>query len=629
MKPLLIAQQLTDIDDKFILGSMPPSVIPSPKPARPKLKAGVIALGAVAAVLSGVLTVGLIVSLVKMGNLNPFAPPDTTTSEDTETNETVETNDSETVTEAEADPEAPTVFSEGLDFALHHSGGYIVAGIGSCTDADLVIPSTHEGAPVVGIADYAFYENTQLTSVYVPGSVTEIGSNAFTKCKNLTTATLAEGVSEIGTLAFSGCTALTSITIPNSLTYVNSPAFQDCKALEYTVYDQAKYLGNEENPYVLLVSCLNRDITACEVHENTRVIAGSAFDRCTKLASLTVPDSIVSAGQNAFKDCENLTYNSKSSALFLGNAENPFVILVSASSTGISGCDIPEGTRVIMPYAFKDCNRMSGVSIPDTVVFIGKGAFYHCEWLNEVSIPASVTKIRASTFYYCIQMAEVNLPDGLTVIEDKAFEDSGVASVRFPEGLTYIGNTAFRSTWLAQVSLPDSVTFVGEYAFAECSKLTSLKLSAGMTSISAYTFKKCTGLTHAEIPEGVETIGMHAFESCSALTSVTLPDSLRRIDNGVFLDCYALTSVTIPEGVTHLGQSDVSGRGVFENCSRLTTAYLPRSLTFISHGPFGGCTKLESVRYAGSEEEWKAVDKGDAWDACFPLGATLHFNSTP
>ena len=75
MKPLLIAQSMTDIDERFILGSMPPSVIPSPKPARPKLKAGVIALSAVAAVLSGVLTVGLIVSLVKMGT--PSRPPTT------------------------------------------------------------------------------------------------------------------------------------------------------------------------------------------------------------------------------------------------------------------------------------------------------------------------------------------------------------------------------------------------------------------------------------------------------------------------------------------------------------------------------------------------------------------------
>ena len=63
--------------------------------------------------------------------------------------------------------------------------------------------------------------------------------------------------------------------------------------------------------------------------------------------------------------------------------------------------------------------------------------------------------------------------------------------------------------------------------------------------------------------------------------------------------------------------------------TRLTTVYLPRSLETIGHGPFGSCENVTDVHYAGSEEEWKAVDKGDAWDACFPLGATLHFNSTP
>ena len=168
MKPLLIAQSMTDIDERFILGSMPPPMIlPTETPARAKRRFPLVIFGSIAAALSGVLTVGLVVALLNMWNLNPFTPPDTTTSEDTETNETVETNDSETVTEAEADPEAPTVFSEGLDFALHHSGGYIVAGIGSCTDADLVIPSTHEGAPVVGIADYAFYENSTYLTQYL------------------------------------------------------------------------------------------------------------------------------------------------------------------------------------------------------------------------------------------------------------------------------------------------------------------------------------------------------------------------------------------------------------------------------------------------------------------------------
>lgn len=626
MKPLLIAEKMTDIDEKFILGSMPPTLaVPAEKPTRAKRRPPLVIFGSIAAALSGVLTVGLVVSLLNMWNLNPFAPLDTTTSEDTSSSE-----DTETTTEAETDPDAPTVFSEGLDFAMDHSGCYVVTGIGACKDSDLVVPSTHEGVPVVGIYEYAFYENNQLTSVYVPGSVTEIGTNAFTKCKNLTTVVLAEGVSEIDTLAFSNCTALTSVTIPNSLTYVNSPAFQGCTALKFTVYEQAKYLGNEENPYVLLVSCLNRDITACEVHADTRVIAGSAFDRCAGLESITIPNGIVSAGQNAFKGCDNLTYNSKSSALFLGNSENPFVILTSATSTGITGCDIPEGTRVIMPYAFKDCNRMTGVSIPDTVVFIGTGAFYRCEWLHAVSIPAGVTKIRTSTFFYCIQMTEVSLPDGLTAIEDRAFEDCSVSALSsFPEGLTYIGEAAFRSTNLAQVSLPDSVTYVGEYAFAECGKLTSLKLSSGLTTISANAFKQCSGLTNVEISEGVETIGMHAFESCTALTGITLPSSLRNIDNGVFLNCTALQSVIIPEGVVNLGQSDVSGRSVFENCNNLITVYLPKSIDSIGYAPFGSCEKLTNVYYAGSEEEWKAVDKGDKWDACFPLKATLFFNSSP
>ena len=112
MKPLLIAQQMTDIDEKFILGSMPPPVIPAVKPPRPKLRAGMIALSAVAAALSGVLTIGLIVSLVKMGNLNPFAPPDDT-EESTVTSESTET-ESKTEAATEAEEKSEPAISEQI-----------------------------------------------------------------------------------------------------------------------------------------------------------------------------------------------------------------------------------------------------------------------------------------------------------------------------------------------------------------------------------------------------------------------------------------------------------------------------------------------------------------------------------
>ena len=88
---------------------------------------------------------------------------------------------------------------EGLAYALNSDlDGYIVTGIGSCTDADIVIPSTYEGKSVTSIGDSAFEDCSSLTSVTIPDSVTSIGSYAFYNCSSLTSVTTPDSVTSIG-----------------------------------------------------------------------------------------------------------------------------------------------------------------------------------------------------------------------------------------------------------------------------------------------------------------------------------------------------------------------------------------------------------------------------------------------
>ncbi len=84
--------------------------------------------------------------------------------------------------------------SEGLTFELNSDeSGYIVVGIGTCTDTEIVIPSTNEEKPVTGIGDRAFLQCNHLTSVTIPDGVTSIGSNTFTGC-DFTRITIGDGV---------------------------------------------------------------------------------------------------------------------------------------------------------------------------------------------------------------------------------------------------------------------------------------------------------------------------------------------------------------------------------------------------------------------------------------------------
>ncbi|GHV14417.1 hypothetical protein FACS189491_10700 [Spirochaetia bacterium] len=95
----------------------------------------------------------------------------------------------------------------------------------------VTIPATINGSPVIGIEDYAFANNTSITSVVIPDSVKNIGDNVFQNCTALTSVTLPVYLKKIDNNAFSGCTSLRTVTIPNGVTKIGFQAFQGCTSL--------------------------------------------------------------------------------------------------------------------------------------------------------------------------------------------------------------------------------------------------------------------------------------------------------------------------------------------------------------------------------------------------------------
>ena len=194
--------------------------------------------------------------------------------------------------------------SKGLEFYLDWgSVSYYVVGIGTCTDADLVIPYKYNGLPVEYIGEQAFQGCSTLTSVTIPGNVTYIGDQAFQGCSNLTSVTLGNHVNNISGSAFDGCINLTNITIPDSVTIVSSSTIQD--TAYYNNADNWEndvlYLGNH------LIEARDTLSGAYAIKSGTKTIASSAFSGCENLTSITIPDSVTSIGSSAFSDCRNLT----------------------------------------------------------------------------------------------------------------------------------------------------------------------------------------------------------------------------------------------------------------------------------------------------------------------------------
>ncbi|MBQ7323312.1 MAG: leucine-rich repeat domain-containing protein, partial [Clostridia bacterium] len=122
--------------------------------------------------------------------------------------------------------------SEGLKYTLSYDGTYyIVSGIGTCEDTDIVIANTYKGLPVKTIGEDAFSNCTSLTSVVIGDSVTLIDDSAFRNCDSLTSVMIGDSVTSIGSWAFAYCDSLTSMVIPDSVTSIDDSAFRFCNSL--------------------------------------------------------------------------------------------------------------------------------------------------------------------------------------------------------------------------------------------------------------------------------------------------------------------------------------------------------------------------------------------------------------
>ena len=289
-------------------------------------------------------------------------------------------------------------------------------------------------------------------------------------------------------------------------------------------------------------------------------ISQFAFQYCSGLTSVTIPNSVTYIGEMAFYDCSGLT------SVTIGN-----------SVTSIGNC------------AFSGCSGLTSVTIPNLVTSIGNGAFYGCSGLTSVTIPNSVTSIGNSAFYGCSGLTSVTIPNSVTSIGGSAFSGCiGLTSVTIGNSVTSIGNAAFSyCSGLTTVNF-NAAYCTTAFVFSGCSNLSTVNIGNNVQYISG-TFRNCSGLTSVTIGNSVTSIGDNAFSGCSGLTSVTIPNSVTSIGSDAFRGCIGLTSVTIGNSVTSIGNS------AFYGCSGLTSVTIPNSVTSIGYYAFMSCSGLTSI----------------------------------
>ena len=514
------------------------------------------------------------------------------------------------------------------------------------------IPGEIDGKKVVRIGDYAFSDCTELTSVTIPDSVTDIRWRAFYNCVSLKSVTIPKSVINIDNYAFGYYYDSNSFGTKKidgfKINYVKN-THGHMYALKNGFTDEACLLTNELDDGTL---------------EITKYVGNSAT--CV-IPSEIDGKKVTQIGYNAF-----------------------------SSRTELTSITIPDGVTIIGNSAFSDCTSLETVTIPNSVTQIYPRAFYNCTSLKEVAIPASVTVIRDEAFgyYYDTDSSETKKADGFKInyvnntqghwyaikngftdgacfvvneLGDGTVEITGYAgnsaTCVIPDEIhgkkvTRIGENAFRDrTELTSVTIPDSVKYIFDHAFSNCTSLETVTIPNSVTDIYSRAFYNCTSLKEVTIPASVTDIGDEAFgyyryedtweskkvdgfkinyvkntyghyyatengfsdEAClltnelndgtleiskyvgNSATSATyvIPGEINgkkvtQIGDSAFTVCTSLTSVTIPDGVTSIDEA------AFWGCTSLTSVTIPDSVTSIKSKAFFKCTSLKSVTIPAS-----------------------------
>ena len=453
-------------------------------------------------------------------------------------------------------------------------GNYAFSGCSGLKD--VYIPGN-----VTSIGNKAFRGCSGLTSVTIPDNVTSIGESAFEDCSSLTSVTLGKGLQYVDENAFEDCDNLDSVYISDFIAYLNI-SFQEERVTAYSDYYKSNPMRYANKLYLNGKRVVGNVI----IPEGATKICNYAFGGCDSITGITIPDSVTRIGYEAFYNCSGLkdVYitdlaawcniefgNYYSNPMY--NADNLYL-----NNELVTDLTIPDSVTSIGDYAFRGCSGLTSVTIPDSVTSIGYAAFYGCSGLKDVYITdlAAWCNIEFDNYYsnpidYADNLylnneliTDLIIPDGVTSIGDYAFEGcSGLTSVTIPDSVTSIGNKAFSGcSGLTSVTIPDSVTSIGNEAFRSCSSLASVAIGNSVKNIGNYAFEYCRNITTLNYNASVV---FNAFSSCSNLTLVVLGDNVTNIDTNAFAGCTKLETIIIPKSVTEIES------GAFENCSALTT----------------------------------------------------------
>lgn len=523
-----------------------------------------------------------------------------------------------------------------ITFTAGEDDAYAIQNIGVAAFKGTGLTSFTFHEKVAVIAESAFENTSKLTSITVPITVTSIGRNAFAGSALQTVDIKGAEVLNIGESAFAK-SALTAVTLPSNVNMVGASAFANCSALTTVNWNTNAAIGDSAfaSSAVATVNFAG-DLTTFTA------VGTKAFYACTKLSTISLPDSTRTLGDSAFESTGLTSFKFPSSVVIASSAESKklFAHCTKLASVDFNGANIqaiPKQMFYFYKKNSKDASALRSIVIPDTVTTIGMAAF-GSHSLQSVTLGKNVNTIGDMAFAYInsenTTASKKGEPIcyGLYTPRDKIVTTQNtLTNFIIPEdsALTTIGQYAFsQNSKLQSVDLPDTVTEIGNWAFQACTSMKTVSFGSGLSTLGQAAFSACPidnlDLSNTSLIE----IGTSAFMGVSVTdargrkttyslgANVKFPATLEIIGDSAFTEA-KFTSLDLTG--TNLQRI---GAGAFNSCASLQTVSLPVWVEKIGYSgttymgmPFTGCTALEAVVVQDGCAFYKTDEYGLLYDA--------------